>query len=83
VIAAELPGDGIGGVALVVFERRSDPPCRSVIVIPHKAPRPYAVEVSRGSHSAERSGADARSAGTAAWVIETGQPWPASTCDAR
>ena len=35
---------------------------------------------SRGSHTAASSGS-VRSAGTAAYVIETGQPCPASTCD--
>jgi len=65
------------GVARIVFERRSEPPCFSVIVIPHSAPRPYSVEVSRGSHSSARFGALSRSAGTAACVIDTGQPCPA------
>ena len=66
------------GVAVVVFARTSEPPCFSVIAIPQKAP---SIAVRRGSHSAASSGS-ARSAGTAAKVIVTGQPKPASACAA-
>ena len=65
------------GRAAVVFVRTSEPPCRSVIAIPQRVRA-----VKRGSHSAARCGAAARSAGTAACVIEIGQPCPASTCEA-
>ena len=80
------------GRAVVVFTRTSEPPWRSVIAIPQttprlaaggRSPKSYADEASSGSHSAARCGADARSAGTAAWVIEIGQPWPGSTCETR
>ena len=47
------------GSARVVFARTSEPPCFSVIAIPHSAPA-----ISRGSHSAAISGST-RSAGTA------------------
>ena len=79
------------GRATVVFVRTSEPPCRSVIAMPHerarfsaagRRPKSYSRDVSSGSHSAASAGADARSAGTAACVIEIGQPWPASTCAA-
>ena len=75
------------GRATVSFARTSEPPCRSVIAIPHSAPAlsaagrspgSYTVEVSSGAHSS-RSAGSARSAGTAANVIESGQPTPAST----
>ena len=62
------------GRAVVSFARTSEPPWRSVIAIPQSASPP----VSRGIHSAARSGC-VRSAGTAAKVIESGQPTPAST----
>ncbi len=77
------------GFAAVVFARTSLPPCFSVIPMPNstppfcaagRSPSSYTCEVSRGSHSAASSGS-VRSAGTAAWVIETGQPCPASACD--
>ena len=77
---------------MVVLARTSEPPCRSVIAIPQSTPRfsvagrrpkSYSPEVRSGSHSAASSGADARSAGTAAWVMEIGQPCPASTWAAR
>ena len=75
--------------AIVVFARTSEPPCFSVIAIPHSALRlapagapacrsgSYVVAVSRGSHSAAISGC-ARSAGTAANVIVIGQAKPPS-----
>src|SRR5215216_3878355 len=47
------------GSARVVFARTSEPPCFSVIAIPHSSPA-----MSRGSHSAA-SEASVRSAGTA------------------
>ena len=77
------------GRATVVLERTSEPPWRSVIPIPISAPRfslagidrrSYSSEVSRGSHSAARSGCT-RSAGTPAYVIDSGQPVPDSTPD--
>ncbi len=37
------------------------------------------MDVSRGSHSAAGAGS-VRRAGTAAWVMDSGQPLPASTC---
>ncbi len=64
--------------ATVSFARTSEPPCRSVIAIPQSA----SPLVSRGTHSAARSGCP-RSAGTAANVIESGQPTPASTWPSR
>ena len=62
------------GSALVVFARTSEPPCFSVMAIPHSAPSfcaagmnrwSYTVDRNRGSHSAASSGF-ARSAGTPA-----------------
>jgi len=62
------------GRAVVVFARTSEPPCFSVIAIPHRAPRfsgvgtkrrSYCSEVNRGIHSSATSGC-ACSAGTAA-----------------
>ena len=44
------------------------------------APGRTTVAVSPGSQSAATAGS-VRRAGTAAYVIDTGQPWPASTCD--
>ncbi len=76
------------GRADVWFARTSLPPCFSVIPIPNSAPalrcagrrsRSYTSDVSRGSHSAASSGS-VRRAGTAACVIDSGQPLPASTC---
>ena len=74
--------------ATVVFARTSEPPCFSVIAIPHSAlalpatsSGSYVVAVSRGSHSAASSGC-ARSAGTAANVIVIGQAKPPSGCAA-
>ena len=76
------------GVAVVVLARTSEPPCFSVIAMPHSAlafpparssSGSYVVAVSRGTHSAARSGW-VRSAGTAAKVIVIGQPKPASAC---
>ena len=64
--------------AVVSFARTSEPPCRSVIAIPQSA----SPLVRRGIHSSARSGC-ARRAGTAANVIETGQPTPASTSPSR
>ena len=56
----------LSGVATVVFARTSEPPCFSVIPMPHSAPalsgagrrtRPsYSSDVRRGSHSAATSG---------------------------
>lgn len=76
------------GSARVVFDRTSVPPCFSVMPIPRSAPplspagrspSSYTCEVSSGSQTAAAAGS-VRSAGTAAWVIESGQPWPASAC---
>ena len=75
--------------ATVVFARTSEPPCFSVIAIPHSAlalpgavsDGSYDVAVSRGSHSAASSGC-ARSAGTAAKVIVIGHAKPPSGCAA-
>ena len=44
-----------------------------------RSPGSYARLVSSGSYTAASSGAERR-AGTTAYVIDTGQPWPASTC---
>src|SRR5690606_24525732 len=77
------------GVASVTFARTSDPPCFSVIPIPASSPdlsaggvRPksYVVAASPGTHSFACS-SSTRSAGTAAYVIDSGQPLPGSTCD--
>ena len=76
------------GVATVVPARTSDPPCFSVIPMPASRPRldvgsrspgSYDRLVSSGSYTAASSGA-CRSTGTTAYVIDTGQPCPASTC---
>src|SRR5207302_1438144 len=90
VISYSEPGPPpFSGRATVVLERTSEPPWRSVIPIPISAPRfslagidrrSYSSEVSRGSHSAARSGCT-RSAGTPAYVIDSGQPVPDSTPD--
>src|SRR6478672_4821060 len=45
-----------------------------------RRPKSYSREASRGAHRAPSSGL-VMSAGTAAYVMDTGQPWPASTCD--
>lgn len=42
-----------------------------------RSPGSYTREVSSGSYAAARPG-ELRSAGTTAYVIDTGQPWPAS-----
>ena len=73
--------------ATVVFARTSEPPCFSVIAIPHSAlclpgvvrSGSYEVAVSRGTHSAASSGC-AHSAGTAANVIVIGHAKPPSGC---
>ena len=79
------PADGAGS-ARVVPARTSEPPCFSVMAMPDSSPalvsgtrRPgsYTREASSGSKRRARSGA-CRSAGTAAYVIETGQLCPAS-----
>ena len=62
------------GSAWVTLARTSEPPCFSVIAMPHSAP-----PRSRGSHSAAISGST-RSAGTAEYVIETGHITPALAC---
>ena len=68
--------------ARVVFARTSEPPCFSVIAMPISAPRlraegtdraSYERLTTRGSHSRASSGWR-RSAGTAEYVIEIGQP---------
>ena len=73
--------------ATVRFARTSDPPCRSVIAMPAIAPvfspastrrGSYSLDVSRGSQAAA-SPAWARSAGTAAYVIDMGHACPGST----
>src|SRR3954465_13420004 len=83
------PPPPFSGRAIVVFERTSEPPWRSVIAMPHSAPAfcsdgimrlSYSSDVSRGSHSSASSGC-LRSAGTQAYVIEIGQPWPDSTAE--
>ena len=75
------------GVAVVLLARTSEPPCFSVMPMPASRPRlvvgvrrpgSYTRLVSSGSYTADSSGA-ARRAGTTAYVMETGQPWPAST----
>ena len=75
------------GAAAVVLARTSEPPCFSVIDMPAMSPRlpsgarspkSYSSDVSSGSYCAARSGCRRR-AGMAAYVIETGQPCPAST----
>ena len=77
------------GRASVTLARTSEPPCFSVIPMPHSAPRfsltgrspgSYVVEASSGVHSLA-SASSTRSAGIAAYVIEIGQPWPGSVCD--
>src|SRR5437763_5959380 len=74
------------GSARVVLARTSEPPCFSVMAIPHSAPafshagtnrRSYVLDRNLGSHSAASSGL-ARSAGIAAYVIEMGHPNPPS-----
>ncbi len=74
------------GTAVVVLVRTSEPPCFSVIDMPAirpclasggRGPKSYAVEESSGPYAAARSGC-ARSAGTDAYVMEIGQPWPGS-----
>ncbi len=81
------PGSAVGQAA-VVLVRTSEPPCFSVIPMPASRPRfsvgtrspgSYSRLVSRGSYTLARSGW-ARSAGTAAYVIDVGQPCPASVC---
>ena len=75
------------GTACVVFARRSEPPCFSVIAMPTSADffcdgamtrESYEDDVTRGTHSAARPGADC-SAGTQAVAIDSGQQCPAST----
>ncbi len=72
--------------ARVLLARTSEPPCFSVIAMPQSAPSfslagrirgSYSSDVKRGSHSRAISGC-ARNAGTAEYVIEIGQPKPAS-----
>jgi len=79
------PGSAVGA-ADVVFVRTSEPPCFSVMPMPARTPRfpvgtrrpgSYSRAVSSGSYTFARSGWWRR-AGTAAYVIDTGQPWPAS-----
>src|SRR4051812_2867527 len=69
------------GTATVVLARTSEPPCFSVIAIPHVAPSlsgrsdpSYDRDTNRGTHS------ESFSAGTAANVIVIGQQNPASAC---
>ncbi len=78
-VSAYRPGSP-AGTARVVFARTSEPPCFSVIDIPAMIPRfsvgtrspnSYDGEVSSGSYTSASSGWT-RSAGTAAYVIETG-----------
>jgi hypothetical protein len=66
----------------VVPARTSEPPCFSVIPMPASSPRfdvgsrrpgSYLRLVSSGSYTAASSGEE-RSAGTTAYVIDTGQP---------
>ena len=77
------------GTARVTLARTSEPPCFSVMPMPASAPRlpatgrspgSYDVDASSGVHSLA-SASSARSAGTAAYVIEIGQPCPGSVCD--
>ena len=72
----------------VVPARTSEPPCFSVIAMPISALRfcsfgsrrgSYSREYSRGSHSSAIHG-DPSIEATAAWVIDTGQACPGSTC---
>ena len=75
--------------ATVVFARTSEPPCFSVIAIPHSALR-LAGRAARGRTSSPSAAAPsaaaisgcARSAGTAANVIVIGQAKPPSACAA-
>ena len=81
---------GRRGTARVVLARTSEPPCFSVIPIPASSAalvrrlaqagvvRPVR---SAAAPSAAASAGSVRRAGTAAYVIEIGQPCPASTCD--
>ena len=76
---------GARGVGPYVASRPASPscPCRTARpASPRRAAAPARTpgSDSRGSHSAASAGS-ARSAGTAACVIDSGQPWPASTCD--
>ena len=71
--------------ATVRLARTSEPPCFSVIPIPASRPGSpstgeYDSDVRPGSWTAASAGSW-RSAGTTAYVMETGQPCPASTCD--
>ncbi len=84
-VSRQLPSPA--STAVVRLARTSEPPCFSVIPIPAsspalpaRSPGSYRVAVSPGSYAAARPGS-CRSAGTTAYVIETGQPCPASTCD--
>ena len=70
------------GRASVTLARTSEPPCFSVIPMPASAPafsatgrspKSYVVDASLGVHSLA-SASSTRSAGTAAYVIEIGQP---------
>ena len=45
-----------------------------------RRPGSYSSDVMSGSHCSAIRGL-LRSAGTTAYVIDTGQPWPPSTCD--
>ncbi len=75
------------GVAVVVLARTSEPPCFSVIAMPAMSPRfseglrrpkSYSRLASPGTQRSAMAGSTC-SAGTAAYVIEIGQPCPAST----
>ena len=77
------------GTAWVWLARTSEPPCFSVMPMPASAPvfsgagrtpGSYDRAASSGVHSWAIA-SSARSAGTAAYVIEMGQPWPGSVCD--
>ena len=76
-------------LASVTLARTSEPPCFSVMPMPASAPAfsatgripgSYVVAASAGVHSLA-SVSSTRNAGTAAYVIEIGQPWPGSVWD--
>ncbi len=80
-VSSYIPGWPAGS-ARVVLARTSDPPCFSVMAIPHSALVAGSGSVRRGSHSAASEGV-CRIAGIDAYVIDSGQPTPASACESR
>ena len=87
--AAYSPVAPASGSARVVLARTSLPPCFSVMPIPNEGARLLPRRAAAPARTRARSAAaptrrpapgSVRSAGTAACVIDTGQPCPASAC---